>query len=275
MHELGILSCDEFETHLVDFLQSGLFDSAQIETIIERYMVEKDAMAARVEARSFLSRCIWDHRTSETELLAIAEQFRTTARFLDPYVVTDLQLSLSKMAGGEALGDALIEGWLEAFKANPPAKVDESNTFNKPLHEKIKACFAEIKANDQTRMTVVDACLYVVEKQGWGPVQEAVMQRATAADFEAAIRGIEDLDDLGRFMRQMLDMRLNQEVFSKHFGAASERFMEACRAIVSDASSPRLANLIRWLVEGLAIAHELSEPDGPAAPAQHPPHAPA
>lgn len=265
INELGILSCDDFESCLVDFLESGLFEMDAIEAIIERYVREKDSMVARSEAYEFLNRYIWDHRASEEELLAAAQQFRTSAKLLDPYVVTDLQLSLKKMARGEELGEALVDSWVESFRARQPTSVNDSNPFGKPLHDKIKALFDEIKAGEQTNTNVVDACLYVIEHQGWGPMQEIALQRATVADFEAAIRGIENPDDLGRFMRQMIDMRLHRETYEKHFGSASERFMEACRAILADASSQRLGNLLHWLFDGTALAFELNDPSAPKA----------
>ncbi|MBB3196871.1 P-loop NTPase fold protein [Roseateles terrae] len=262
MQGLGILGCDEFESCLVDFLQSGLFEMEAIDAIIERYEREKDAMVAREEAHHFITRCIWDHRTSEEELLAVAQQFRTSAKLLDPYIVSELQLSLSKMAAGIDLGEALIDGWVENFKATQATSVKDSNPFGKPLHEKIKTLFSEIKANEQMNATVVDACLHVVEHRGWGPLQEIALQRATAADFEAAIRNIEDLEALGRFMRQMIEMGLHREAYDKHFGSAADCFMAACRSICADASSPRLANLIHWLFDDTVLASEL---DGQSA----------
>jgi len=83
------------------------------------------------------------------------------------------------------------------------------------------------------------------------------MQRATSADFEMAIREM-DVDKLPRFMRRMIEMRLQRETFDKHFGTATERFVEACKAIVEDDTSPRLAGLIRRLFDGTAIASELA-----------------
>lgn len=61
---------------------------------------------------------------------------------------------------------------------------------------------------------------------------------------------MEDLDELRRFMRQMLNMRLQRENYDPHFGTAKEYFVEACRAIASDVASPRLARhsaaIVRW-----------------------------
>lgn len=56
---------------------------------------------------------------------------------------------------------------------------------------------------------MVGACLDIIDNSGWGTLQEVAMKRATAADFEAAIRGM-DIDTLRRFMRRIIEMRLHR-----------------------------------------------------------------
>ena len=116
--------------------------------------------------------------------------------------------------------------------------------------------------------TVFDVCRYIIENSGWGTLQEVAMRQATAADFEAAIRGME-IDKLRRFMRRMIEMRLQRATYDPHFGSATERFVKACRAIASDAASPRLAGLVNRLFEGTALASELAPPpNGAGQPPQ-------
>lgn len=96
------------------------------------------------------------------------------------------------------------------------------------------------------------------------------MKNATAADFESAIRDM-DIDTLPRFMRRMIQMRLQKGTYDQHFGTATERFMEACRAIANDQApgSIRLAKLIRRLFEKTALASELNPPEPPQVAGQH------
>jgi hypothetical protein len=79
---------------------------------------------------------------------------------------------------------------------------------------------------------------------------------------------MEDMDKLRRFMRQMIEMRLQRVTYDAHFGIATERFVEACRTIANDAASPRLAGLIQRLFGGTALASELapSQAIGQASP---------
>ena len=127
MRELGIYSCDEFEQRLVEFLESGLFEVDSIEAIIDRYMAETEAMEAREAAQAFLKRVFWDHRVDEAQLVAEAASFTPRAGLLDPFVATQLDSVLTKMPGGAAIGEAIVEGWIQAFKASKPTSVNDEN----------------------------------------------------------------------------------------------------------------------------------------------------
>lgn len=270
MHDLGIHGCDEFEKRLVEFLESGLFEAGSIEAVIAHYVAEKEAMEAREAAHKFLKRVFWDHRVDEAQLVAEAAAFPACAGLLDPFIATQLDSALTAMPGGAPIGAAIVDGWIEAFKASNPTTANDDNPFNNPQHPKIQAEFAAIKANAHANATVVDACMDIIQKNGWGTLQEVAMRRATAADFEAAIRGMADLDMLRHFMRRMIEMRLQRETYDPHFGTATERFVAACRDIANDAASPRLSGLIHRLFDGTALASELAPRSPPAGQTSQP-----
>ena len=265
MQELGIHGCDDFEKVLVEFLESGLFDADQVQAIIDRYVGETQALQAREVARDFLKRAFWDHRLSEADLLAEAGQFPSSAGLLDPYVATQLFDTLSELAGGQALGQAIVNAWIAAFEAGDHRDVEDDNPFNNPIHPHIKSAFDAAKARVQASATVVDACIAIIDNSGWGTLQEVALKRATASEFESAIRGM-DIDTLRRFMRRMIEMRLQRATYDAHFGTATQHFIDACRAISNDSSSPRLAALIKKLFDGTALEVELAPP--PAAQAE-------
>lgn len=260
MQELGIHGCDEFEKHLVEFLESGLFEPASIEAVIDRYAAETEAMKARETARNFLKRVFWDHRVDESQLVAEAAVLPASAGLFDPFVATELQSVLAQLPEGAAIGDAIIDGWIEAYRESNPSTVNDENPFGNPLHPKIQAEFDAVKATAEANATVVDACMHVIENSGWGALQKVALRQATAADFEAAIREMEDLDKFRRFMRQMINMRIQRATYDPHFGKATEHFVEACRTIANDAGSPRLASLVKRLFGETPLASELSPP---------------
>lgn len=260
MRTLGILDCDEFEKQLVEFLESGLFEPARIKAVIDRYVEEEEAMLARDAAQRFLKQFYWDHRVDETQLVAEAADLTRSAGLLDPYVATRLQSVLAQLSGGAEVGDAFIDGWILAFRnSRQSIEIDDdpfNNPFNNPLHPKIQAEFDAIKLTAQANATIVEACIHIIENGGWGTLQEVALKQATVADFEAAIRETEDLDKFLRFMRQMIKMRREKNTYNAFFGTATERFVGACRAIVSDSESSRLAGVVKRMF-GEELAFEL------------------
>ena len=259
MQELGVHGCDEFEKVLVEFLESGLCDADRVQAIVDRFVAETQALQARQTARDFLNRAFWDHRVSDADLLAEAGHFPASAELLDPYVATQLFETLSELPNGQALGQAIVDAWIAAFEARDHHDVEDDNPFNNPIHPDIKAAFDAAKARVQASATVLDACRYIIDNSGWGTLQEVAMKRATAADFDAAIRGM-DIEMLRRFMRRMIEMRLQRATYDAHFGTATQHFIDACRAISNDSNSPRLAALIKKLFARTALAVELAPP---------------
>lgn len=269
IQELGIYRCDEFEQVLVEFLESGLFDTGKIEKIIEGYIAETHHLTSRETAKEFLKRVYWDHRVNEAQLVAEAAALPAIAGSLDQFVATELYDALEKLPGGSSIGQAIIDGWISAFRARKPTVANDENPFNQPLHPAIKAEFTAVNAQVQANTSLVDACTYIIENSGWGTLQEVAMRQATAADFEAAIRGME-INELPRFMRHMMNICLQRTTYDPHFGSATERFVEACRTIMKDTASPRLAGVIKRLFDATALASEfapqaqaISEPPQP------------
>jgi len=261
LSELGINGCDEFERVLVEFLESGLFEGDQVQAIIERYINEAQELEVRENVRSFMRKAFWDHRATEADLVAEAAAFPAAARHLDPYVATELHGILSELAGGQQLADQMVQAWIAGFKDRGGTAPDDDNPFGNPLHPSIKATFDAAVAQAQAEATVVQACLHIIENSGWGTMQEVAMKKATATDFEFAIRDM-DLEVLPRFMRGMIQMRLQKEMYDSHFGHATERFMDACRAIANDttAGSSRLSKLIKRLFHDTALEAEINPP---------------
>jgi hypothetical protein len=256
MYELGIQSCDEFEVILVEFLESGLFDSDKISAILDRYIAEKQNFEARSKVTAFMRKVYWDHHVSDAQLIAEAAELPSIGALLDPVMVTELDLALAKLPGGPAIGEAVVDGWIAAFMNQTSETVCDEDPFNRPIHHKIKLALSTINANAQAQSTVLDTCIKIIESHSWGTMEEVTMKRATAVDFEKTIREM-DIDQLPRFMRRMIEMRLDRQTYDQYFGTATERFIEACRTIAEDTASTRLAGIIKRIFEGKGIESEL------------------
>jgi len=257
MQELGIHGCDEFEERLVEFLESGLFEPFKIEAIISRYASETEAMEARKTIQDFLFRSFWDHRADENQLVEEAAAFPKFAGLIDPFIVSQLIAELSRMPGGAAKGTLIIDAWISAYREGR-LQISFENPFGNPVDHRIQAELDTAESTAQSDAHLVDACIHIVDHSGWGTLQEVALSRASVEDFEAAIRDMEDLRMLGKFMRQMIKMRINRAAYDPHFGTATEHFVQACRTIANDSSSPRLANLVMELFKKTSIESELS-----------------
>lgn len=262
LNQLGIYGCDEYELLVVEFLQSGLFDVAKLAAVIDRYVAEDETMKARDQCNKFLERSFWEHTMTEQQLLEEVGPVVDKADRIDPYMVTALYDTLTEITGGQALADQAVERWVNAFKAKNLQEAELGNVFGRKIHPHIEAEFKAINNKAQANTSVLEACKYMVEESGWGTRQELAMKMATVDDFEATIRNA-STRDLKIFMRKMLEMCVNKGGYVARFGSAMDNFSEACRHIVQDANSPRLAKLVKLLFADATISDLLDNPSPP------------
>lgn len=259
LQELGILACDEYEQLVVEFLQSGLFDAADVEKVIQRYASEADVMRARKLSQEFHEHVIWHYKMTEPELLTEAEELAQQAHLLDLYTVSSLHDLVSGLAGGSTVADAIVDKWIASYQSKNPDFSEVDNFFRQPIHPRIQAVLDELKAAAQAKTTVFDACEYVAKNSGWGHKQEVAMKSASVADFEATIKSLE-VNDLRLFLCRFVDMCVHKGTYLPHFGSAMDHFTQACRNITTDPDQARLGALIKLLFKDAKIESELNLP---------------
>lgn len=259
LNDLGIHGCDDYELLVIEFLQSGLFDPSAVAAIIDRYAAENDAMTAQNDLNKFFERLIWDHRLTEADLLAEAKELAPRVHLIDVYNFTSLHDAVEELAGGNDVAKAMLDSWIAAFKTKNFDDFDEENTFGRKVHPAIQAEFDASKTNAQAKLTVFDACEFIVMNSGWNARQELAMKAATVADFAAAIKTI-DIKGLRLFMRRMLEMTMQPGGYREHFGHATDRFAEACKNIAQDPNSGRLGRLIKKLFVDSKLSHLVEPP---------------
>lgn len=259
LNDLGIHGCDDYELLVIEFLQSGLFDPSALAMIIDRYSAEDDAMTARNDVKKFFDRLIWDHRLTEADLLAEAKNLTPRVHLIDVYNFTSLHDAVEDLAGGKDVAKDMLDNWIAAFKAKRFDDFDDENTFGRKVHPAIQAEFDAIKNNAQAKLTVFDACEFIVKNRGWNARQELAMKAATVADFEATIKTI-DIKGLRLFMRRMMEMTMQPGGYRQHFGHATDRFTDACKNIAQDPNSGRLGKLIKKMFADSKLSHLVEPP---------------
>jgi len=260
LNKLGIYSSDEFELLVVEFLQSGLLDSAKLELVIESFVAEVDAMEARELCNSFVERSIWEHRLTEEQVLDQAASVVAKANLLDPYMATTLHDTLAEIQAGQELAEQVVNRWVEGFRAKNLQEAALGNFFGRRIHPRIEDEFKAVNTKAQANTSVFDACRSIVDHSGWGPREEWAMKMATVEDIEATIRN-SPTGDLQLFMGKMLDLCSNKGAYIANFGSAMDNFAEACRNIIADANSPRLAKLVKLLFVDAKLSSLLASPE--------------
>ncbi|MFM0287493.1 hypothetical protein [Paraburkholderia megapolitana] len=258
--KLGIYSCDEYEHLVVEYLKSGLFDVEEVSKIIERYASEAELARTQNLTRQFHEHFMWHHWMSEAELLAEAQTLVKRAHLLDAYNITALHGLVSNLTGGQPVADELVDHWVEAYHLTSHEEPGDFDFFfHSPVHPRIRAAFDSAIAAAEAKTTVFEACRDIVQKNGWGHKEEAIMKSATVQDFEATIKSLK-AEDLRLFMFKFIEICTQPSAYKQHFGAASDHFIEACKNICADPSQRRLGNLIKMVFRDAKLDIELIEP---------------
>ncbi|MBZ5794550.1 hypothetical protein K8353_30970 [Burkholderia contaminans] len=77
----------------------------------------------------------------------------------------------------------------------------------------------------------------------------------------------QSMDDRAFFLKHMIRMRNERRSYDPYFGNAIERFVNPYQAILTSPDTDRLARLIRRVVVGTSLGHELEGVDPATQPA--------
>jgi len=251
LDRLGVRGTDDFEQLVVDYLRSGMMQSTAVSKVIDRYQVEGRALVARQRAEDFFEHCWWRPELTEEQLVGELNSILPDVGVLDAFSATSLHDQALKLAGGAEVGRELVDGWIAEFRrrhdaADSPRLDPDSNYFRRPVHPDIAAAIRAEQAKQQANVTVLDVCRKVRVDRGWGSGEEALMRSVTAAEYEAAIRGVVG-KDLRLLLLQSMDFLKSRTTYEAHFGDAMSKFLDACRSIVRQEPNSRLSAVIREL----------------------------
>lgn len=258
MSKLGINSADDFEELVVAYLNEGKHDGSEISKVIDGYQADQDRIESSAAAQAFVNHCHWDPSLSDAELLAEAKAVASRASHLDAYFVTGLHQLISSLEGGMAVADQMAEAWLVEFEKRAGDADFAESPFHQPLLPRFKAAFDAARAARIDKGSLPEVVAGMVERSGWGRRDEAVMRRATAKDFEDAMRSLKG-HELKLFMLKNLDIVEHGETYDRHFGEARLRFLEACRAVCESGDSPRLVKIVRKLFADSKVPRALDD----------------
>lgn len=259
IESLGIKAADDYERMVVAFLKSGLRVDSDVETILNRYSAEKDALDAQHVCGHFYELFHWHPSLSDADLLREAALVAQSAHMLDGHTVTGLHATLCELQGGAEIADSIIADWVRSFNATTRDTFRREPDIGRPLHPQIEAAFIATERRLHPAPSLVEACS-TIASDSWGAEEETALRESTPGSYERAIKSLEGAD-LKDFMRENVKLYVRREGYGSVFGEAMENFASACRAICAENASWRLTRLIRLLFANANISSALDVGD--------------
>ena len=260
LDDLKINNCDDYERMLLDFLTSGLLDARRVDSILDRYVDEKNVMELREKCSRFFELEQWHPMVTDEELLKLGAELAESAGLLDAYAATALHDRLADVPGGAEIGKGIIARWLDSFNAKEPPPHRPDNYDNKPLHPEIDAAFTEAERRLKPIPSLLDACLRIGDNANWDSVNSQAMRDATAVSYEETIKKTSG-PHLRDFLRANVVLYSRREGYAADFADALEHFATACRAICQANSIPRLTRAIRRVFREAGLEYVLDRPE--------------
>ncbi|MNP11567.1 hypothetical protein D3C76_1037620 [compost metagenome] len=241
--KLGIVSCDNYELLVVDFLESGHLDTLGISTIINKYLDEQENLKANTTVANFKFQFLWDHKINDSELLTKARELIPIINFTNAATVTELHGMISEISIGSEIAEELVQHWISNFHSNNPETYENDHTVHTRIHKDIQNAIKNSKPKNKMKLDLSSTCIHISETNSWDTIHETTMRRASPLDFEAAMYTMNAIN-LKDFMALMTKIYKNKETYEKHFGTAGDNFYEACQTIINDPTFGRLSLII-------------------------------
>lgn len=245
LRELGVLNSGEFEQLVVKVLQTGLLDTQEISDLIERYQLDGRILSARNSVSAFFQHYNWNPELTAGQLTDELRELLPGAQFIEPPTLSYLIDISDELTGNHALGQEFINLWSTALEEAFPNGLEYSAwEASRPVRPEIEAVLNAAYARHSNATTLVQACHHIRSNRGWGSAEEHLMKTISAADYEMEIRRANG-NDLEGIFYQSMQFLIHKASYEPHFGDIAERFVEACRKIVSAEPDSRLTTIIR------------------------------
>lgn len=246
LQRLGIYGSDEFETLVVEYLQSGLLDTSAIDQTIERYIKEEYSTDFSEKCRQFRDNYFWRPDLSERALYEEVAALLSDVTRLDAATITWLHEAASTLPGGVDLANRAMTAWIEHFNSKDHTGVSFESWFVRDLHPDIQSAFKKAKENNTKLMPIIEALRKIADKRGWGERERDAINHPAEHDYINIIKTTVG-SDLRFLMLMMIDFVKNRPTYESSFGPGMDKFIRACQTLISDASSGRLKRLIEQL----------------------------
>jgi hypothetical protein len=272
LEQLNIADVDRYECIVADYLSKGMLDPTTVNEVVGQYARESKLAGSQARSRAFFQATIWQPEVSDAQVVANARELLPDIPLLSCFSVTALANYVREFDGGADVGQEMIDRYVELVHAEAmkpgvnPKDFAVENSFGQTLDPQIKQAFEEARVSTEKPTTLLEVCLRLASSSGWGQEEEAVMNSSTVDSYERTI-----LDTRGQerklFLLKNAEWLANGHTYRKHFGAAMDNFVEACRRIYVARQETRWPKLLRDVFKDAKVEHLLDEQDSVAAQA--------
>ena len=268
LDKLGIRFADEFEDVLDSFLRSGLLDELRIEALFSGYKNEAEIEAARQKRRIFFTAVFWDHKKSNSELIAMVRDLLSSVNLLGPDEVTDL-ISVARDLGDAGLAQQFLDSWSQSLPTRAAYQDVDEGSFDhphRPYDPDVDRILKSLKRSQHPSLSVVEVAERVVKNSGWGDREKAALKNSTIDQYENALNELRN-DDLRHFVRTHIDW-IRNGAYDDNFKTGIHNFVAAAKRIYDASPESRLSGILLNAFKSQGLAAKLQPCPKKALPAK-------
>lgn len=247
LRDLEIHSGGEFEQLVVDVLQTGLLDTKKVSDQIEHYQADGRVLNAQNKVSTFFQNYNWHPSLTERQIIDELHHLLPEVDFIEAPTLSYLIDIADELTGNADLGRQLLNAWSVALnKAHPDGLECSPWELTRPLRPEVEAVLNAAYSRNKNATTLVDACNLIRKSRGWNSAEEHLFKTISPEDYQVGIQTASG-NDLEAIMYQSMQFLTHKSSYEPHFGDVADRFVIACKNIVTKEPKSRMATLIRRL----------------------------
>lgn len=244
LRKLKIHSGGEFEQLVIEYLRTGLMDTLAVRDLIERYQLDGRILSTQNSVSAFFHHYNWHPEITEADLIDELRCLLPVVEFIEAPTLSYLIDLADELTHNTSLGKEFLAAWSTALDKAFPDGLDPSPWGSmRPVRPDVTKVLEAAYARRSHATTLIQACNHIRSTKGWGSAEEQLLKSISATEYETEIRQATGVD-LEVIVHQSMQFVVHKDAH-QIFGDVGNRFVQACKAIVTTDPHSRLTALIR------------------------------
>lgn len=236
LHELGILSVDQFEPLVADYLRNGQLRESAWQAVKTEYLSGERFDVAKAKLSAFFEAAFWDGGLSREEIVQRAQTLAADVDLMRPREIS----AVAKVAsnnGNDGVAAEIISRWIAHFDAmTPPPDFSEPfGPIGDPIDPRVDAAVRRWTQLREPPPTLAAATAHAYDRNSFGQAQLAAFGAASAESYAATLKSLSPAD-LRSFVVKHLEF-LGRGDLPEELKTAIRAFVQGCELVIS-ASDP-------------------------------------